>query len=351
MPQFRYDAVYANGKKVSGTLRASSKQQAINELVGKGLAVRSVAEKKTGVLDNEIIIGRAVKLDDFVIFCRQFATLIKAGIQIDQGLDIMEEQTTAKRLKAAIGDVADQVRSGHQLSQAMVAHPRIFPEMFVNMVQSGETGGNLDDVLERMADHYEKEHKTIQKIKSAMTYPIIVLILAIAVVIFLLIKIVPTFAGMFQEQGAELPFITRLVMGASGAVVQYWWMFLLAAGGAVAVVRMILQNEEGKLALDRLKLRLPVFGPIIKKAAIARMARTMASLFSGGVQVLQALDIAKKVVGNRVIVRVLGDAKSGLERGKLLSEPLRQSGLFPKMVISMLVVGEETGQLDKMLAK
>lgn len=351
MPHFVYEAVNDSGKKVKGTVQALSKQSAIAELRNRNLIVRSVQETKFTLMDKEIQIGRAVKLVDFVIFCRQFATLIRAGIQIDKALSILEEQTTSKRLKAALGEVTEQIRAGHALSKAMGEHPRIFPEMFINMVASGETGGMLDEVLDRMADHYEKEHKTIQKVKSAMTYPMIVLALAICVVIFLLTKIVPTFAGMFEEQGAELPWITRFVMGASDMVAHYWWMCLLMLIGAGLLLRTVAAKEEGKYWLDSLKFRIPLFGIILKKAAIARLARTMSSLFISAVPVLQALDITGKVVGNLVLTKVLREAHSSLQQGKLLSESFVNSGLFPNMVVHMLIVGEETGQVDKMLAK
>lgn len=351
MPQFIYEAVTANGKKVKGIHRTVSKTAAIQELREKGLIIRSVQEKKAGLMDREITLGRPVKLEHFVLFCRQFATLIRSGIQIDQSLEIMEEQTTSKNLKAALGDVTEKVRNGLQLSRAMSDHPKIFPEMFINMVASGESGGNLDEVLMRMADHYEKEHATIQKVKSAMTYPIIVLVLAVCVVIFLLLKIVPTFANMFEEQGVELPFVTRAIMFASDFVVHFWWLMLLVVVGIVFGLRLLAGTEEGKLALDKFKFRMPVFGSVFLKAAVARMSRTLASLYNSGVPVLQSIDITAKVVGNRVLGQVLADSRSSLSEGKQLSEPFEQSGLFPKLVISMLRVGEETGQIDHMLLK
>jgi len=351
MPLFVYEAVTANGKKVKGVHRTVSKTAAIQELREKGLIIRSVQEKKATVMEREITIGRPVKLEHFVLFCRQFATLIRSGIQIDQSLEIMEDQTTSKNLKAALSDVTEKVRNGLQLSKAMSDHPKIFPEMFVNMVASGESGGNLDDVLMRMADHYEKEHATIQKVKSAMTYPIIVLTLAVGVVIFLLLKIVPTFAKMFEEQGVELPFVTRAIMIASNAVINFWWLMLLIVGVIVVGLRLLAGTEEGKLALDKFKFRMPVFGSVFLKAAIARMSRTLASLYNSGVPVLQSIDITAKVVGNRVLGQVLADSRSSLSEGKQISEPFEASGLFPKLVISMLRVGEETGQIDHMLLK
>ncbi|XID92583.1 type II secretion system F family protein [Paenibacillaceae bacterium WGS1546] len=351
MPIYAYEAVSATGKKISGTHRAATKTAAIQELRERGYSIRSVQEKPAGLMDKEITIGRPVKLEDFVVFCRQFATMIRSGIQIDQSLEIMEDQTTSKNLKLALGDVSEQVLGGQQLSKAMSEHPKIFPEMFVNMVASGESGGNLDDVLDRMANHYEKEYKTIQKIKSAMTYPIIVLVLAVAVVIFLLLKIVPTFAGMFEEQGAQLPWITRFVMGASNAIVGYWWALLLAVVAIVIGWKAFASNDEGKLAIDKAKFRMPMFGIIFKKASIARLARTLSSLYMSGVPLLQSIDITVKVVGNRVMENVLLSAKDSLAQGKQLSDPFAGSGLFPKMVVSMLIVGEETGQIDKMLLK
>jgi type IV pilus assembly protein PilC len=351
MPNFAYEAVNDSGKKVKGIVRALNKQTAITELKSKGYIIRSVQEKAATIMDAEVNIGKAVKLEDFVIFCRQFATLIRSGIQIDQALGILESQSTSKRLKLAVGDVSDQIRNGHNLSKAMGDHPKIFPSMFVNMVASGETGGNLDEVLDRMADHYEKEHKTVQKVKSAMTYPIIVLIIAIAVVIFLLIKIVPTFADLFADQGATLPWITRFVMGASDAIVGYWWIFLIIIVGAAFMIRSILSTEDGKLMRDKLKFRIPIFGVILKKSAIARIARTMSSLFMGAVPILQILEVTEQVVGNRVLGAVLKEARGSLQQGKLLSDPFIKSGLFPPMVTQMLIIGEETGQVDKMLSK
>ncbi|MDF2814377.1 MAG: type secretion system protein [Paenibacillus sp.] len=351
MANFAYEAVSESGRKMKGVLRAQNKNAAISELRGKGMIIRSIQEKQSTAMDKEISFGRAVKLEDFVIFCRQFATLIRSGIQIDQAITILEDQTSAKKLKAALGDVSEQIRTGHALSKAMSDHPRIFPEMFINMIASGETGGNLDDVLDRMADHYEKEHKTIQKVKSAMTYPIIVMFIAIIVVIFLLIKIVPTFAEMFLEQGSELPLITKFVMGSSDAVVAYWWIFLAGIVGLIFLYRAFAAKDEGKLLIDSMKFKIPVFGIILRKAAIARLTRTLSSLFVSAVPVLQAIDVTEKVVGNRVMAKVLREAKSSLQQGKQLSDPFSKSELFPRMVVQMLIVGEETGQIDNMLSK
>lgn len=351
MPYFSYEAVNESGKRVKGMLQASNKQAAISELQNMKLLIRSVQEKNPGLLGKEIHIGNPVKLKDFVVFCRQFATLVRAGVQLDRALDILEDQTPGKAMKQAIRDVQSQVVSGSQLSVAMKRHPRIFPEMFVNMVMSGEAGGQLDEVLERMAMHYEKEHQTVQKVKSAMTYPAIVMVLAIGVVIFMLMKVVPTFASMFDDQGMELPLITKIVMGASDFVVAYWWVMLLGTIALILGFQVAFAGENGKLMLDKLKFRLPLFGVVLRKAAIARLARAMASLYTSGVPLIEALAVSGKVAGNRVVRLVLENARLSLSEGRQLSEPFRSSGLFPKMVTSMLVIGEETGQIDGMFSK
>lgn len=351
MPYFTYEAVNETGKKIKGTLQAADKQAAIQELRGMKLSVRGIRERKIGWLHREIHIGSPVKMKDFVVFCRQFATLIRAGIQLDQALDVLEDQASGKTLKQAIRDIRQQVLAGSQLSEAMKQHPNVFPDMFVNMVMSGEVGGQLDDVLERMATHYEKEHRTMQKVKSAMTYPAIVLVLAVGVVIFMLAKVVPTFAGMFADQGLELPLVTKIVMGASDFVTRYWWILLLGLAAAILGFQLAFAGEQGKYMLDKLKFNLPLFGIVLRKAAIARLSRVMASLHSGGVPLIEALTVSARAAGNRVVRKVLEEARQSLAEGRQLSKPFRESGLFPKMVTSMLVIGEETGQLDTMFGK
>jgi len=351
MPLFSYEAVTESGKKVKGTLQAINKYAAVAELRSQNLSVRKVEEARPSVWNRDIQIGRPVKLSEFVMFSRQFATLIRAGVPIDRSLAVLVEQTKNRKLRQAIADVADQVRTGRQLSEAMSDHKSIFPDMFVNMIVSGEAGGTLDDVLDRMADHYEREHKIVQKVKSAMTYPIVVLVLAICVVIFLLVRIVPTFESLFAEQGAELPWITKIVIGASRLAGKVWWLVLPLAAGLWIVFRLIRKSEKGKVWWGIVRFRLPIFGPVMKKAAIARMARTLSSLLSGAVPILQALEVTARAVGDAAITRALALAGERLREGKWLSQPLAESGFFPAMVVQMLVIGEETGQIDKMLAK
>lgn len=351
MAMFQYEAVTMKGKKVKGVQRSVSKFAAITDLQAKGFTIRSIQEKKVGILDKEITFGRPVKLEHFVIFCRQFATLIRSGIQIDTAVRILEEQNLSKKLSEALMDIGDKIRNGSQLSKAMQDHPRIFPEMFINMVGSAEFSGTLDSVLDRMATHYEKELKTFQKVKSAMTYPIVVMSISILVVIFLMIKIIPTFTGMFQEQGAELPMITKLVMSVSGSMQHFWWLYLFIVIAAILVVRVLQANKQAKIFMDKYKFYFPIFGPLMKQATISRLIRTLAELMTSAVPLLQALQITEKVVGNSMFEAVLADARRQLEQGQTLSRAISDSGLFPPLVIHMLKVGEETGQVDGMLIK
>jgi type IV pilus assembly protein PilC len=351
MPNYYYEAVSNSGKRLKGFHRSLSKQAAIQDLKSRGYAIRSIQEKAASVWSSELTIGRAVKLEHFVIFCRQLATLVRSGIQLDRSLEIMIEQTKAKKLRDGLAHVLEQIHSGNSLSKAMSEHPKIFPEMFVNMVESGETGGHLDDVLDWMAESYEKENETVQKVKSAMAYPVLLIITAIGVVIFLLIKIVPTFVSMFNDQGEQLPWITRLIVWASDWVMSSWWIVLIVLIILVLLSQVLVNNEQGKYYVDLLKFKIPIFGVVFKKAVIARMARTMSSLYANGVSVLQSLDITGRVVGNRVLSKVLLEARHSLQQGELLSTPFAISKLFPPMVIQMIIIGEETGQLDKMLGK
>lgn len=351
MPNYAYEAVNAAGRKVKGVIHSVSKQAAIRELRHMQLDVRSVQEREERFWDRDIPFGKRVGLKDFTVFCRQFAALLSSGVQIDKALEIMEEQTANKVLKVSLRDLLDQVSGGMPLSAAMRRHPRIFPDLFVNMLMSGEAGGRLDETLERLAGHYEKEHKTVQKVKSAMVYPVIVLLFSVAVVVFLLTSIVPTFVSMFESQGQELPAVTRLIMRASGFLAEWGWLIGIGIAAAVILFRVAAARDRGREMADRLKFRIPLFGAILRKAAIARLTRTLASLYSSGVPLLEALAVAGRVTGNRVLAGVLESARDSLAEGRQLSEPFLKSGEFPKMVTSMLVIGEETGQIDRMFGK
>ncbi len=351
MAEFNYRALDERGKRLKGVVAASTKGAAIHELKKRGLIVRAIEEKPKSILQMEIRIGKAVKTEDFVIFCRQFATLIRAGVSIVDATHILSSQVESKVLRRTLVDVADKLRKGTSLSHAVADYPKIFPPIFTNMVRAGETAGNLDDVLERLAIQFEKDYFTIEKVKSAMTYPIVVGIMALLSITYLLIQVVPQFAGMLTAAGTEIPALTKAVMGMSNSLVKQWFYWL---GGIVVLVlayKLFARSAKGNYAIDYLKLRLPIFGVLFRKAAIARFTRTLGSLFNSSVPVLQALTVVEKVIGNEVIAAVIRNARESLSSGQRLSDPLRMSWVFPPLVTQMIAIGEETGALDQMLGK
>jgi type IV pilus assembly protein PilC len=351
MPQFRYEGRDMRGRKRRGTITSVSKREAILKLREQGIKVIDLREVPQTLLTKEITFGRPVKLQHFVIYLRQFATLLKAGVTVVDATRILAKQTDSKALKKVLIDIEEQLREGNPLSAAMAKHKQIFPPIVVNMIRAGEAGGNMDETLERLADHFEKVHRTRQKIVSALAYPIVVGLIAVVVVIFLLVGVVPTFVAMFADFGAELPAITKFVLKASKMMQQYWWLVLLSLFAFYVLIVMIKRQKHTKYYLDYVLLRLPIFGGMLQKAVLARMTRTLSSLFSSAVPILQALAIVENVVENEVIAKVIREARDALERGQSMTEPMRRHWAFPPLVTQMIAIGEETGSLDSMLAK
>jgi type IV pilus assembly protein PilC len=351
MPQFRYEGRDMRGRKRRGTITSVSKREAILKLREQGIKVIDLREVPQTLLTKEITFGRPVKLQHFVIYLRQFATLLKAGVTVVDATRILAKQTDSKALKKVLIDIEEQLREGNPLSAAMAKHKQIFPPIVVNMIRAGEAGGNMDETLERLADHFEKVHRTRQKIVSALAYPIVVGLIAVVVVIFLLVGVVPTFVAMFADFGAELPAITKFVLKASKVMQQYWWLVLLSLFAFYVLIAMMKRQKQTKYYLDYVLLRLPIFGGMLQKAVLARMTRTLSSLFSSAVPILQALAIVENVVENEVIAKVIREARDALERGQSMTEPMRRHWAFPPLVTQMIAIGEETGSLDSMLAK
>jgi type IV pilus assembly protein PilC len=351
MPQFKYEGRNIKGRKQTGTIVSASKRDAIMKLRQKGIKVIEIAEVPQTLLNKEITFGKAVKLQDFVIYLRQFATLLKAGVSVVDSTRILASQTESKALKNALMEVEESLRDGNPLSAAAAKHPRIFPPMFVNMVKAGEAGGNMDETLERLADHFEKIHRTKQKIVSALAYPIAVAIIAVAVVIFLLVAVVPTFVSMFADFHAELPAITKFVLRASEVMQTHWWLVIIVFIAIYVLFSFMKKQKKTKYYLDYAAMRIPIFGKLVQKAALARMTRTLSSLFSSSVPILQALSIVENVVENEVIAKVMRQARDSLERGQSLAEPMKKHWAFPPLVTQMITIGEETGSLDAMLSK
>ncbi|MCM3587660.1 type II secretion system F family protein [Mesobacillus maritimus] len=350
MARFKYTGRDRKGKK-SGTISAASKREAILQLRGDGIRVAEINELPETLMTKDISIGNPVKLQDIVIYLRQFATLIKAGVTIVDATNILALQTDSKKLSAALKEIENDLRQGQPFSDSAEKHNKIFEPMFINMVRAGEAGGNMEETLERLAEHFEKQHKTRQKIKSAMAYPVVVGIIAVAVVIFMLVSVVPTFVGMFDDFGAELPAITQFVLNASEFMQAYWWFVLLLAIAFSVTLNLLNSGSKTKYYMDLIKLRMPIFGKMLQKAALARMTRTLSSLFSSGVPILNALGIVEKVVDNEVISRVIRASREELARGRSLTGPMAEHWAFPPLTTQMISIGEETGSLDAMLSK
>lgn len=350
MAVFLYKAKSKEGNVIKGKVEGSNKTLAIRTLSQMDLIVYEV-EPVNDILNKDISIGKPLKQKDFVVFLRQFATLIEAGILLVNAIDLLAQQTESVALKEALEGISEDVKEGNLLSESMDLYPALFPKLLVQMIKSGEVGGNLQEVLDRMATYYEKQYNLKQKISSALTYPIVVSIFAIVVTIFLLVAIVPMFGDMYASMGEELPFITQMVLGMSAAIQKFWWIFAFIIMGLFYVFRQMRKKDSGVYFLDNLSLKLPVVGSFIQKAVLARMTQTLSSLLNSSVPILQAIDVTSDVVGNKVVEDVLQDARKSLERGESLAKPMEESWVFPPLIIQMIHIGEESGALDEMLLK
>ncbi len=350
MARFKYVGRDRKGKN-QGFINASSRREAMQKLRMDRVRVLEMTEVPESVLTKDISIGSPVKLQHMVIYLRQFSTLLKAGVSVVDSTRILAEQTESKALKKALLDIEQELTEGKPLSDAAAKHKKIFTAMFVNMIRAGEAGGNMDETLERLAVHFEKQHNTRSKIKSALAYPIVVGIIAIAVVIFLLVSVVPTFVDMFADFGGELPAITQFVLNASEFMQRFWWLVLVVVFIFVGFIVFIRQNKNTKYYLDYFLLRIPIFGKMMQKAVLARMTRTLSSLFTSSVPILQAMSIVENVVENEVIAKVVRESREALEKGQSLTDPMRKHWAFPPLVTQMIAIGEETGSLDAMLGK
>ncbi|MFL8937635.1 type II secretion system F family protein [Rossellomorea oryzaecorticis] len=350
MTRFKYEGRDRSGRK-RGVISAPSKKEAMMRLKNQGIRVISAEEVPETLLTKEITLGNPVKLQQMVVFMRQFSTLLKAGVTVVDATRILSAQTSSKALSKVLSEVEMELKEGIPLSEAFAKHRKIFEPLFINMLKAGEATGSLDETLERLGDHYEKQHTTRQKVIAALSYPAVVGIIAIGVVIFLLLAVVPTFVDMFADMGSELPLITRIVLGASEIVQKYWYVLVLLVILGAAGITLIRRKKETKYYLDYFILRIPVFGSLIQKAALARMTRTFSSLFSSSVPILQSMVILERVVENEVIARVIKESRDSLESGGSLTEPMKDHWAIPPLVSHMISIGEETGSLDAMLSK
>ncbi|MCR8850132.1 type II secretion system F family protein [Rossellomorea sp. SC111] len=350
MGRYKYTGRDQKGKK-TGIITASSKKDALIQLKKQEVRVIDILEMPETLMTKDISIGNPVKLQHLVIFLRQFATLLQAGVTVVDATHILSEQTESKALGKALKEIEDELRDGNPLSEAFSRHKKIFEPLLINMMKAGEASGSLDETLEGLATHYEKQHTTRQKIVSALAYPMVVGVIAIGVVIFLLAAVVPTFVNMLNDFGGELPAITQFVIASSEFMQKFWYIIILFFVFIAIILSMLRKDKRSKYYLDYAILRIPIFGKMLQKAVLARMTRTLSSLFSSSVPILQALAIVEKVVENEVVARVIGESRRSLEKGTSLTDPMKQHWAFPPLVTQMIAIGEETGSLDSMLAK
>lgn len=350
MARFKYEG--RDRKKIrSGIIVADSQRSAVQKLRDDGVRVIDIREIPTTALQKDISFGAPVKRDQFIMFLRQFSTLMRAGVTIVDAVKILSQQVDSKPLRKTLTEVDDELRKGNSLSNTLAKYPKIFEPLTINLIRAGELSGNIDESLDRLATHYDKAYQTRQKVISAMSYPLVVGFLAIGVVIFLLSSIVPMFAEMFEGMGNELPPLTQFVMGASDFVQNYWYILIAAALLFAGTIWLMKRNEKGKFILDTIMLKIPLFGNMLKKSALARLTRTLSSLFSSSVPILQAMTMTEKVVGNAVMSKVIIASRDSLERGGSLTEPMKNHWAFPPLIPHMIQIGEQTGSLDHMLAK
>jgi len=351
MPTFKYTAKDKNSKTIAGKISADNKEAVIEELRKRQLIIISVNQLKKSAFSNKSVGSKKVKADDVVIFARQLATMVDAGIPILQGLNALQEQVSNPVFKKALSTMEADIQHGSSLSAAFAKHSSIFDTLFVNMVKVGETGGVLSAVLDRISSYMEKTLKLQRKVKSALIYPAVVVSMAIIITVVLLIKVVPTFAGIYDSFDRELPAMTQLLINISDGLKNYLLWYI---GGIIVIVFALKQwhkTDKGAVVIDGSILKMPIFGDLLKKVAISRFSRTLATLIQSGVPILESLDIVGKTIGNRVLENVVDEVKSSVREGESLDGPLAKSGVFPPMVTRMIAIGEKSGQMEKMLLK
>ncbi|MEC2159852.1 type II secretion system F family protein [Virgibacillus halodenitrificans] len=346
---FQYLGKRLSGQKVKGQIDADTRQAALVKLEQSGLIILKIEETKPW--NKDIILNKRIKNKDFVIFLRQYATLIHAGISISDATKTMIMQTGNYALRTALTDMDKQLDQGQALSKAAARHPKVFPSLLVNMIYAGEASGKLDDILNQMADYYEKEYRNKQKIISALLYPAVVGIVTLVLSIFLLVFIVPQFVTMFRSFGEDIPAYTKFVLSLSEWAGLFWWLVPVLGVLGFILYKSFIQYDSFRYRIDVGKLKFPFIGVLVHKGALVRMTQTLSTLVNSAVPILEAVGITEKVVGNRVIEEVLVKARDSLEVGESITEPMKKHWAFPALIIQMIQIGEKTGTLDHMLTK
>src|SRR5438067_4329452 len=352
---YQYKVRDRQGKLLEGSLEADSTTLVANRLRQMGYIPLAIDKKDDTGFQKEIKLpfgqGKRVKLKDIAVFSRQFATMINSGLSLLRSLYILAEQTENKALSKVVDEVRQDVEKGASLSQALARHPKVFNRLYVAMVRAGETGGVLDSVLLQLADVIEKQVELRRKIKSAMTYPTVVFAVCLLIVAAMLLFIVPTFKGIYDQLGGTLPTLTRVLIGVSTIFKKFFPIFIVVGGVGIWVLKRWIKTDKGRAAWDRVKLKMPVFGKLVHKTALTRFSSTLGVLMRSGVPILEALEITSETVGNDVLSVAVKDVQAGVKVGESMAKPLAQHDIFPPMVTQMIAVGEETGAVDTMLDK
>jgi type IV pilus assembly protein PilC len=337
------------GEAQSGELEATKQEEALELLRKKKILVTSMRPKTGFRLPS--FGGPGVSTKDLAIFTRQFATMISAGLPLVQCLDILAKQASKPAFGRVVGDVTREVESGSTLADALGRHKRVFDDLFRNMVAAGEAGGVLDEILVRLAQYIEKADALKRKVQSAMVYPVVVLTVALGATSFMLIFIIPTFAKMFSDFGGELPLPTKIVLILSNFLKTFWWVLVVIGVAGAMAFKKFYATEKGMRTIDQLMLKMPALGDVLLKGSVARFTRTLGTLIASGVPILAGLEITARTAGNKIISEAIMTARASIREGETIAAPLKQSNVFPAMVVQMIAVGEQTGALDEMLTK
>ncbi len=351
MPTFQWEGKTREGTVRSGVLTADSDQAVIAQLKAQNIMATKVKTKAKDLGEYLAFLQPKIGEKELVVFTRTMATMIDAGLPLVQCLDILGSSSDHKTFKKVIMDVKVAVESGGTFSEALARHPRVFDNLFVNLIAAGEVGGILDTILNRLAAYMEKAAVLKRRVKAAMVYPISVTVIAIGIVVLMLVKVIPVFEKMFKDFGGELPKPTQVVVSLSHFVQNYLFHGFGLVVAVFFIVRYIYRTEKGRFYFDALFLKLPVFGNLIRKVAVARFSRTLATMLTSGVPILEALEIVARTSGNAIVEREILTAKAAIAEGKTIAEPLQGSKIFPSMVVQMIGVGEQTGAMDAMLGK
>jgi len=351
MPVYLWSGKNRQNKKQKGEMEAPSEKAVRSELIRRKITSSKIKQKPKDLFENISFMQPKIKHKDIIIFCRQFSTMIDAGLPIIKCFDILYAQHENKTFKNMLKEIKQNVESGQTFAEALKKYPKQFDDFFINMISAGEAGGILDMILKRLSTYMEKAEKLKSQIKGAMTYPIVTLIIAIIVVGIIMVFVIPVFKEMFEGMGGALPVPTQIVVNMSRFVKSNIFYIIISIALTIFAIRKFYKIEKGKTLMDDLFLKLPLFGALIRKAAVSKFARTMGTMLSSGVAILDALDIVAKTAGNKTIEKAVYETRSAIAEGRTMSDPLSESGVFPSMVCQMIAVGESTGALDTMLTK